>query len=144
MTRANLLLIGCAALAAATVGAPAALAQNFSPFLERSGKGAYDLYRDALLCNAALEQAIEAGTKAEEAGRLEQGLDYTANFALFLLDTGDVVAPGGAILDRDHMPDAQSAARAAWRAALLALERRGETADPEIARCLAVFGRKWE
>ena len=54
MTRSISNRIACLALALAAMSAPVALAQDFSPYLKTTGRGAYDLYNDTVLCNAVL------------------------------------------------------------------------------------------
>src|SRR5690606_41867768 len=96
--------IACLALALAAMSAQVAMAQDFSPYLKTTGRGAYDLYNDTVLCNAVLERAIEAEPESELLPLLEMGIDYTVNFALFLLESGDVVDESGAILAPDVLP----------------------------------------
>ncbi len=136
--------IACLALALAAMSAPVALAQDFSPYFKTTGRGAYDLYNDTVLCNAVLERALEAEPESEQLLLLEKGIDYTVNFALFLLESGDVVDMSGAILAPDNLPIDRRNARADWQAVLFSLEDEGETPDAEIARCLRLYGHDWE
>lgn len=132
------------ALALGLLGASPLSAQNFSPYLQQTGKGAYDLYRDALLCGAVLEREIETAPEGERRAHLEKGVDYTRNFALFMLESGNVVDPAGAILTPEDLPVARQNARADWQAILDKLGEEGETAEAEIARCLSLYGHDWE
>lgn len=133
-----------AALALGVLLASPLSAQNFSPYIETTGRGAYDQYQDALLCGAMLEWEIEAVPDSARRPHLEQGVSYTRNFALFLLESGNVVYPADTILAPDHLPTAQQNARADWRAVLDTLEAAGETPEAEIARCLSLYGYDWE
>lgn len=119
-------------------------ARDFSPYLETTGLGAYDLYRDAVWCGAVLERDIETAPDSERRPHLEQGVSYTHNFALFVLESGDVVYPAGTILAADDLPVTRQNARAGWLAVLDTLGDRGETAEAEIARCLRLYGHEWE
>lgn len=119
-------------------------AQEFSPYVHQTGKGAYDLYNDALLCAAVLEREIEAAPDNERRRQLEQGIDYARNFALFMLESGDVVDVAGATLAPDNLPVDRQKAYADWQSIFDALEREGETPDAEIDRCLRLYGHEWE
>jgi len=131
-------------LVAFVVAGTAARAQDFSPFVRPTGRGAYDLYRDTLLCNVVLERAIWAEPESDWRPQLEQGLTYTAGFALFLLESGNVVDMSGAILAPDNLPIDRRNARADWQAVVFSLEETGETPEAEIARCLRLYGHDWE
>ena len=144
MTRSISNRIACLALTLAAMSAPMALAQDFSPYFETTGRGAYDLYNDTVLCSAVLERALEAEPESEQLPLLEKGIDYTVNFALFLLETGDVVDMSGAILAPDNLPIDRRNARADWQAVLSSLEDEGEAPDAEIVRCLRLYGHDWE
>lgn len=144
MTRSSPNRVACLALVVAAMSAPVALAQDFSPYLKTTGRGAYDLYNDTVLCNAVLERAFEAGPEDEQRAQIEQGINYTASFAQFLLESGDVVDMSGAILAPDNLPIDRLNARADWQVVLSSLEDEGETPDAEIARCLRLYGHDWE
>lgn len=137
-------LIVCLALSVVAASAPAALAQDFSPYFETTGRGAYDLYNDTVLCSAVLERALESQPAREQRPELEKGVNYTVNFALFLLEGGNVVDMSGAILAPDNLPTDRRNAHADWQAVLFSLEEEGETPDAEIARCLRLYGHDWE
>lgn len=132
--------IACLALVVAAMSASTVLAQDFSPYFETTGRGAYDLYNDTVLCNAVLERAIEAEPESELLPLLEMGIDYTVNFALFLLESGDVVDESGAILAPDVLPIDRRNARANWQVVLTSLKEADETPDAEVARCLRLYG----
>ena len=136
--------IACLALVVSAMSTPVAVAQDFSPYFETTGRGAYDLYNDTVLCNAVLERAFEAEPESEQLPLLEKGIDYTVNFALFLLETGDVVDMSGAILAPGNLPIDRRNARADWQAVLSSLEDEGEAPDAEIVRCLRLYGHDWE
>src|SRR5690606_31459138 len=144
MTRSISNRIACLALTLAAMSAPMALAQDFSPYFETTGRGAYDLYNDTVLCNAVLERAFEAEPKSKQRAQIEQGINYTASFAQFLLESGDVVDMSGAILAPDNLPIDRRNARADWQAVLSSLEDEGEAPDAEIGRCLRLYGHDWE
>lgn len=136
--------IACLALVVSAMSTPVAVAQDFSPYFETTGRGAYDLYNDTVLCNAVLERALEAEPESKQRPQFEKGIAYTVNFALFLLESGDVVDMSGAILAPDNLPIDRRNARADWQAVLFSLEDEGETPDAEIARCLRLYGHDWE
>lgn len=119
-------------------------AQGFSPYLETTGRGAYDQYRDAVWCGAVLEREIEAAPDAGRRPHLEQGADYTRNFALLMLESGDVIDPAGTILAPDDLPVARQKALAGWQAVLDTRGNNGESVEAEIARCLSLYGHDWE
>lgn len=119
-------------------------AQNFSPHIETTGWGAYDQYRDTILCGAVLEREIETAPYIARRPHLDQGVSYTRNFALFLLESGNVAEATGSILAPDDLPIAQQNARTDWQAMVDALEEDGETMEAEIARCLKLYGHDWE
>ncbi|MBW7862671.1 MAG: hypothetical protein H3C33_16450 [Rhodocyclaceae bacterium] len=144
MTRSSPNRIACIPLIAVAISTPVALAQDFSPYFKTTGRGAYDLYNDTVLCSAVLERAIEPEPESEQLPLLEKGIDYTVNFALFLLESGDVVDMSGAILAPDNLPIDRRNARADWQAVLFSLEDEGETPEAEIARCLRLYGHDWE
>jgi hypothetical protein len=135
---------GLFVLIAAVISGATASAQEYSPFLEATGQGPYDLYRDTLLCNAVLEGAIEAEPEADRRPQLEQGVTYTAGFAGFLLTTGNVVGAGGEVLSAAALPTNRLDAHAEWQAILLSLNDGGEAAEAEIDRCLRLYGHEWE
>lgn len=132
----------------ATLLASEAFAQNFSSHFKTTGRGAYDLYNDTVLCSAVLERAIqEAGPESEQRAQLEKGINYTVNFALFLLESGNVVDMSGAILAPDNLPIDRRNARDDWRAVVYSLEeesRMPDAGEAEVARCLSLFGHDWE
>lgn len=132
------------ALITIAMSAPAVYAQDFSPYFETTGRGAYDLYRDTLLCSAVLERALETEPESEQRSELEKGVTYTANFALFLLESGNVVATGGSIRTPHKLAADRQERRTDWQAVLSSLEKTGETPDAEIARCLRLYGHDWE
>lgn len=136
--------IACLSLVAAVTGASPVHAQDFSPYFETTGRGAYDLYRDTLLCNVVLKRAIRAEPESDWRPQLEQGLTYTADFALFLLESGNVVDTGGTILTPDSLPADRQEADAAWQAILVSFEDGGEAVDAEMARCLRLYGHERE
>lgn len=119
-------------------------AQNFSPHMETTGRGAYDQYRDTILCGAVLEREIETVPDGARRPHLEQGASYTRNFALFMLESGNVVDVVGVILAPGNLPVDWRDARADWRAILETLGQEGETVEAEIARCLGLYGHAWE
>lgn len=133
-----------AAMLMAVLPLPAALAQNFSPHFKTTGKGPIDQYNDAVLCSAVLEREIEAMPEGNERQRLEKGINYTLNFALFLLDSSNVVDVTGAVLTPENLPIDRRNARFDWQVVLLSLEDEGKTPEAEIARCLVVYGYNWE
>ena len=122
----------------------AASAQNFSPYFKTTGRGAYDQYNDTVLCSAVLERAIADEPESEQSPHLEMGVNYTVNFAVFLLESGNVVDMSGAILAPDNLPIDRRNARTDWQTVLFSLEEAGETPDAEVARCLSLFGHTWE
>lgn len=132
------------AVAMSLLSASPLSAQDFSPYVQRTGKGAYDLYSDALLCGAVLEWEIETAPDDERRPRLEQGVNYARNFALFMLESGNVVDVAGTILTPGDLPVDQQKAYADWQSILDALEQEGETPDAEIDRCLRIYGHEWE
>jgi hypothetical protein len=144
MTRSSPNRIACIPLIAVAMSTPVALAQDFSPYFKTTGRGAYDLYNDTVLCSAVLERAIEAAPESEQLPLLEKGIGYTVNFALFLLGSGNVVDMSGAILAADNLPIDRRNARADWQAVLFSLEDEDETPEAEIARCLRLYGHDWE
>lgn len=91
-----------------------------------------------------LERAFEAEPKSKQRPELEKGVNYTVNFALFLLESRDVVDMSGAILAPDNLPIDRRNARADWQAVLSSLEDEGEAPDAEIGRCLRLYGHDWE
>jgi len=109
-------------------------AQDLSPHLDRSGRGALDLYRDALLCQAALE--ILQGTDP----LLRPGVEAAGNFAAFLLRTGDVVAENGTVLGPGALAADLSAARALWQELGTTASETQALAEAEAARCLRLYG----
>lgn len=119
-------------------------AQNFSPYLETTGRGAHDQYRDTLLCSAVLEREIETAPDGARRSHLERGVLYTHNFALFMLATGNVVDGRGAILPADSLSVDRHDAQARWRAVLDEPGRDGATVEAEIVRCLGLYGHDWE
>lgn len=136
--------IGIAVALALLVALPLS-AQDFSPHFKTTGKGAYDLYNDTVLCSAVMERAIEVDPHGEQGPHLERGINYSVNFALFLLASGDVVDMSGAILAPDNLPIDRRNARSDWQAVLLSsLEEEEETATAEIARCLRLYGHDWK
>ena len=144
MTRSSSNRIARLTLIAAAMSAPTAHAQDFSPYYETTGRGAYDLYNDTVLCSAVLERALEAEPEDEQRPQIEKGINYTVNFATFLLESGNVVDMSGAILAPDNLPIDRRNARADWQAVLSSLEDEGDTPDAEIARCLRLYGHEWE
>jgi hypothetical protein len=121
-----------AALTVAFLGT-AAGAQDYSPYLETTGRGAFDLYTQAVWCAGVLEQ-----TAAAPAGMPATALSWTLDFAQFLLDTGDVVDPDGMTLSPDRLDPDLAAARERWQAVR---DMTPEAADAEALRCLRVFGQ---
>ena len=137
-------LVACAVALAAASYAPTAPARNFSPHLDTTGRGAFDQYNDAVLCNAVLEREIETVPDSGRRPHLEKGVHYTRNFALFMLESGNVVDVAGAILTSGNLPVDRQKAYADWQSIFDALEQEGETPDDEIARCLRIYGHDWE
>jgi hypothetical protein len=147
MTAGSRAPIASIAALVTTLFASAALAQTFSPHFKTTGRGAYDLYNDTVLCSAVLERAIQAGPESERRAQLEKGIDYTVNFALFLLESGNVVDMSGAVLAPDNLPVDRRNAHNDWRAVVYSLEEEGKMPDAgeaEVARCLSLFGHDWE
>lgn len=122
----------------------AAHAQSFSPFLEVTGRGAYDQYRDTLLCGAVLQEALADG-EPDPSQRilLEKGVIYTEGFARFVLESGNVVDTNGTILTPDSLPADQDRTQADWQAVRAGLDEADEAPAAEIARCLMLFGHDW-
>ncbi len=116
-------------------------AQEFSPYLQQTGKGAYDLYKDALLCAAVLEWEIEKAPDNEQRPRLEQGTNYARNLALHMLESGNVVNLAGAILMPRNLPVDLKKAGSDWQAVL---EQKGADTVPEVERCLRLYGHDWD
>lgn len=116
-------------------------AQEFSPYLPQTGKGAYDLYKDALLCAAVLEWEIKKVPDNEQRPRLEQGTNYARNLALHMLESGNVVDLAGAILMPRNLPVDLKKAGSDWQAVL-----KQEPTDtvPEVERCLRLYGHDWD
>lgn len=137
-------LAGIAVALAGFLFASPLSAQEFSPYTPRTGQGAYDQYNDAVWCGAVLERESEAAPDAERRSQIDRGLNYARNFALFMLDSRDVVDPAGRILAADHLPAAWEKARAGWQAVLDTLAEKGETPEAEIARCLRIYGHDWD
>jgi hypothetical protein len=121
-----------AALAVAFFGT-AAGAQEYSPYLETTGRGAFDLYTQAVWCAGVLEQ-----TAAVPEGMQSTALSQTLDFARFMLDTGDVVDPDGTTLSPDRLDPDLAAAREGWQAVR---DMTPEATGPEALRCLRVFGQ---
>jgi len=128
-----------AALFLATAFVPAAMAQNFSPYFETTGRGAYDLYNDAVACSTLLEGQAADMSRVEERERLEVGARDARDFALFMLGTGNVVDNSGAILAPDNLEIDLRNARFDWVVVLHSIEDEGETPDAEVARCLSIY-----
>lgn len=147
MTATSRAPVVCTATLAIAQLASTALAQNFSPHFETTGRGAYDQYNDTVLCSAVLEWAIEAAPDSARLQLLEKGINYSINFALLVLESGNVVDMSGAILAADNLPIDRRNARADWRAVAYTLEDEGkmpEAGEAEVTRCLDLFGHDWE
>ena len=123
----------------ATLWLTAAVGQGVSPWLERTGRGPYDQYRDTLFCHAVLERALAADPARPEGERIAGSLGYTAGFAAFLLESATVTAADGAILGPERIDPDTEAARAIWDAVLRS-EDGAAAAAVELARCLATYG----
>ena len=117
----------------------AALAQNFSPYFETTGDGPLDIYNDAVLCTALLEGEFETLPDGVERWRIDNGSRDAREFALFMLDSGNVVDVTGANLGPDNLPIDLRNARSDWQVKLLSFEDEGETPDAEILRCLDLY-----
>lgn len=128
------LAASASALLASTFLVTLALAQDYSPYLETTGRGAFDLYRQAVWCGAVLEQAQAAAPDAA----LSTGLSQTLDFAAFMLATGDVVDTGGTVLSSESLAPDLEQARDLWNSVR---EATAGAEVEEIARCLRVFGR---
>jgi len=130
-------LVGLVGLATAL--APGVLAQNFSPYFETTGRGAYDLYNDAVACSALLEGQSAHRTRGEDRAQLKTGAREARDLALFLLGSGTVVDESGAVLAPDNLSIDLRNARSDWVAVLLSIEDEGGTPEAETARCLSLY-----
>lgn len=139
MTISSPLRTGCLVLIALAMGAAPARAQDFSPFFETSGRGAVDLYHDALLCNLVLERALRIEAEGERRPLIEQGVSYTADLALFMLASGTVVEASGTILTPDRLSADRQDTESAWQEILASLADHGEAEVAETARCLRLY-----
>jgi hypothetical protein len=118
---------------------PFALAQNFSPYFETTGEGAYDIYNDAVLCTVVLEFQAEAIPDGDERKRLHDDANDARNFALHMLESGQVVDVTGAMLAADNLPIDLRNARFDWQVVLLSLEDENKNSDAEVARCRRLY-----
>jgi len=118
---------------------PFALAQNFSPYFETTGEGAYDIYNDAVLCTVVLEGQAEAIPDGDERKRLHDDANDARNFALHMLESGQVVDVTGAILAADNLPIDLRNARFDWQVVLLSLEDENQNSEAEVARCRRLY-----
>lgn len=117
----------------------AAQAQDFSPHFDTTGRGAYDLYRDAVRCSALLEGEAAALPVGDARAQAEQGVRDARGLALFMLGTGDVVDDAGLVLGPLHYGADLERARAAWEPVLRALDDASAARQAEAARCLRVY-----
>lgn len=124
-------------IALSLLGVTSLPAQEFSPYLQRTGKGAYDLYKDALICVVVLAQEIQAAPDSAQCPNLETAIGNARSLALLLLESGNVVDLTGAILMRDNLVADQQKADSDWQARL---ETQGEDTGPEVDRCWRLYG----
>lgn len=123
-------------------GGPAP-AQDWSPLVERTGRGPLDQYRNTVHCSAVFEQALDTALPDVQRVRLEQGIEYALNFSLFVLESGSVVDETGTILGPAVLPASRHLARETWLVALDSGAPPG-LEGAEIARCLRLYGHAWE
>ncbi len=127
--------------------ASAAHPQSFSPHFETTGRGAFDQYNDTLLCNTVLESAVAAASESAQRAHLERGVNYTRNFARFLLESGNIVDTDGHVLAPDALSGDLLQVQAKWQTMVQTLEAAGDmpdAEDAEINRCLSLFGHDWD
>lgn len=116
---------------------------GFSPYFERTGKGAFDQYRNTLLCAAILERALLAEQDPIRKEKLQQGVEYAIGFAGYVLESGNVVEPGGVILRPDNLAADRTFARNKWHDIANSLEQQDKSAILEELWCLQQYGHKW-
>src|SRR5690606_493696 len=85
----------CFAFLLSTTWMTAVLAKDPAPSFETTGRGHYDQYIRTILCNAVLGAEQAAGAVNEQDSAVAKGVDYTLNFARFLLESGNVVDGNG-------------------------------------------------
>jgi hypothetical protein len=130
-------------LAVMTCGLPvtSAKAQEFSPYFETTGRGAYDLFRDALLCSALIKLVLDTDSDHPDPGLLATTRADTEDFARFLLDTGNVIDRDGAILSAEDLGGARRTAQTDWEERFVALREDREAMAAEIDRCLRLYSQ---
>lgn len=115
-------------------------AKDLAPSFGATGRGHYDQYIRTILCNAVLEAEQAAGVADGQDSRLAKGVDYTLNFARFLLESGNVVDGNGIIRTTDILEGDLRAGHDYWHAQAQAPRSPGDM----VARCVAEFGHDWE
>jgi len=115
---------------------------GFSPYFERSGKGSFDQYRNTLLCAAIMEHALVTEQDPARKEKLQQGIEYAIRFAIYILERGNVVEPGGVILDPGNLPADRTKAQNRWRDIADSLEQQDRSAKLEELWCLQQYGHK--
>lgn len=130
----------CLAFLLSTAWMTAALAQDLALSFETTGRGHYDQYILTILCNAVLEAEQAAGAAGEQDSAVAKGVDYTLNFARFLLESGNVVDGNGTIRTTDILAADLRAGHDYWHA-----QARGPKGPSNmVARCITAFGHDWE
>lgn len=130
----------CSAFLLSTAWMTATSAEDLAPSFETTGRGHYDQYILTILCNAVLEAEQAAGAADEQDSAVAKGVDYTLNFARFLLESGNVVDGNGTIRTTDILAADLRVGHDYWH------EQARGTKGPSdmVARCIAAFGHDWE
>ena len=130
----------CSAFLLLAAWASVAPAKDLAPSFEITGRGHYDQYIRTILCNAVLEAEQAAGAVDKQDSAQAKGIDYTLNFARFLLESGNVVDGNGTIRTTDILADDLLAGHDYWHA-----QAQGPKGPSDmVARCIAEFGHDWE
>lgn len=130
----------CSAFLLSTAWMTATSAEDLAPSFETTGRGHYDQYIRTILCNAVLKAEQTAGVADERDGAVKKGVDYTLNFARFLLESGNVVDGNGAIRTTDILEDDLRAGHDYWHA-----QAQGHKGPSDmVAHCVVEFGHDWE
>lgn len=123
---------------------PTASAEQPWPYPDSSGRGHFDQYRRTLICHVLLRDYPDDALKDERHNMIEKGINYTLNFAAFLLDSGNVVDQARAILTTADLPTGIGFAEAHWQEARSENGVTPQNLEDALSDCLSRFGHDWE
>lgn len=126
------------------MSAPIASAEQPWPYPDSSGRGHFDQYQRTLICHALLRDHRDNALKDERHNLIEKGINYTLNFAAFLLESGNVVDQAGSILTTADLPARIGFAEAHWKEARSANGVTPHDLEDALSDCLSRFGHDWE